>query len=54
LVQVERGRLGPYLSLDIIAIAATLGVLGIVGGVAAFVPSWRASKQSPADVLRSA
>jgi predicted permease len=54
LVQVERGRLGPYLSLDVVAIASTLSVLGIIGGVAAFVPSWRASKQSPADVLRSA
>ncbi len=52
-VQVERGIFGPILSLGVIPLGASIAALGLVGGLAAIIPSLRAARQAPADVLRS-
>jgi putative ABC transport system permease protein len=53
LVQVERSRMGPALSLDVVTIAASLLTLCLFAGLAGFLPARRATRHPPADVLRS-
>lgn len=53
LVQVERSSVGPMISLGAIEIAGSLATFILVSGVAALIPSLRATRQSPIDVLRS-
>jgi predicted permease len=54
LVQIERGSLGRLISLGVVEIASSLGAFTVVGGLAALIPSLRATRQTPAEVLRSA
>jgi putative ABC transport system permease protein len=53
LVQVERSRMGPALSLDVVTIAASVLTLCLFAGLAGFLPARRATRHPPADVLRS-
>jgi hypothetical protein len=53
LVQLERGQMGPIVSLDVFTVLASLATFAAIGGVAAFVPAFRATRQPPAEVLRS-
>jgi predicted permease len=53
IVQIERGWLGPMISLDATAVAVSVMLLAFCGGVAAYLPSRRATRQHPAEVLRS-
>jgi putative ABC transport system permease protein len=53
LVQIERGMWGPSIRLEAAPIAVALGVVGLVVSVAAYVPSRRATRCDPAEVLRA-
>jgi predicted permease len=53
LVQVERGSLGRMISLGVVEVAGSLAAFALIGGLAALLPSLRATRQTPADVLRS-
>jgi predicted permease len=52
-VQIERSWMGPILSLDALTIASSLAALGACAALAGFLPSRRATRQHPAEVLRS-
>jgi ABC-type antimicrobial peptide transport system permease subunit len=53
LVQVERGWMGPIVRLDTLVILASLVTLGAIAGLAVLLPSLKATRLPPADVLRS-
>jgi ABC-type antimicrobial peptide transport system permease subunit len=53
MVQVERGMMGPMVSLDPLVVGASAIVLALCGGIAVYLPSRRATRQHPAEVLRS-
>ncbi|MDB4877651.1 MAG: permease [Gemmatimonadetes bacterium] len=53
LVRIESVWWGPSVSLDAVSVLAVLVVLGVVTAVAAYLPSRRATKTSPAEVLRA-
>ncbi|HEY4216530.1 MAG TPA: ADOP family duplicated permease [Gemmatimonadaceae bacterium] len=53
IVQIERGQIGPIISLDAAAVGISLLVLVACAGAAAYLPSRRATRQHPAEVLRT-
>jgi hypothetical protein len=52
LLQVERGRLGPIISLDAGVILSTAVGLVIAAGLAVLMPALRATRAAPATLLR--
>jgi ABC-type lipoprotein release transport system permease subunit len=53
LVRIESRWWGPSVSLDAVSVAVVVIVLGCVTAIAAYLPSRRATKTNPADVLRA-
>lgn len=53
LVRVERGWIGPIVRLDALVILTSLATLSAIVGLAVLLPSLRATRQPPAEVLRS-
>jgi predicted permease len=54
LVRMEQGWWGPAIKVDALPVVASLGILALVAGLAAWIPSLRASRLDPAETLRSA
>jgi ABC-type antimicrobial peptide transport system permease subunit len=53
LVQIERGLWGPSIMLESAPIVIALALLTIIVAFAAYVPSLRATRCDPAEVLRT-
>ncbi len=53
MIRVERGLWGPSIEFEGFPIVLALVVLGVVVSIAAFVPSLRATRSDPAEVLRT-
>jgi ABC-type antimicrobial peptide transport system permease subunit len=53
LVRLEQGMLGPILALGPATVLATTATFALIAGIAATLPAWRATRQPPAEVLRT-
>jgi ABC-type antimicrobial peptide transport system permease subunit len=53
LVRIEQGWLGPIVSLGPGAVLGTLASFAFIAGAAAMIPTWRATRRPPAEVLRA-
>jgi predicted permease len=53
LMRLERAWWGPAIALEPVAVLTGVALFTLVAGIAAFVPSWRATAIAPADVLNA-
>jgi predicted permease len=53
LVKIEQGWMGPIVSLSPLGVVGSLATFAAIGGLAVMLPSLRATRQPPAEVLRS-